>query len=304
MVSNKGVKHFRPYDLVIVGLDCEVTDENRVLADPDRIDLLVTREAAQDVLDRGIDTPIKVRKRGNVHEVVYGRQRVRTARVAWDVEEKDGIPEAERTLVPATFAPDGLTDLDLRRMVVGENLARQNEDVVSAARKAQSLLDLGDKKGTVAELCRVSEKTLRDWLKLVKLHPDVQEMVRRGEVGFVNAVDLMAGVSKEKQPAEMRRLITEGKATGLAAEAAVAAKNGHGKADEDDADGEVDEKPALPGKGATKRFAAYFAAEVHKDDVYTRKQVSNLLDHVLYGAPLRGPIREHWKRANPVASRG
>lgn len=301
MSAKKGIQHFRPYDLVIVGLDCEVTPENAVLADPDRIDLEVTNQQAQDVLDRGIITPVMVRMRGKVPEVVYGRQRVRAARVAWDVEERDKIPESERTLVPATFAPDGVSDLDLRRMLVGENSARQNEDVVTAARKAQSLLDLGDKKRDVAQLFRVSDSTLRDWLRLVKLHPEVQEMVRREEVGFVNAVALMRGISREKQPAVMRKHIEDGTARGLAAGAARAEKSGHGRPEEDD--GESAERVALPGKKALRAFAEHFKANVHKDDVYTRRQVSNLLDHVLYGTPLKGPIREHWERALPP-SRG
>lgn len=301
MSAKKGIQHFRPYDLVIVGLDCEVTPENAVLADPDRIDLEVTNQQAQDVLDRGIITPVMVRMRGKVPEVVYGRQRVRAARVAWDVEERDKIPEWERTLVPATFAPDGVSDLDLRRMLVGENSARQNEDVVTAARKAQSLLDLGDKKRDVAQLFRVSDSTLRDWLNLVKLHLEVQEMVRREEVGFVNAVALMRGISREKQPAVMRKHIEDGTARGLAAGAARAEKSGHGRPEEDD--GESAERVALPGKKALRAFAEHFKANVHKDDVYTRRQVSNLLDHVLYGTPLKGPIREHWERALPP-SRG
>jgi len=301
MSAKKGIQHFRPYDLVIVGLDCEVTPENAVLADPDRIDLEVTNQQAQDVLDRGIITPVMVRMRGKVPEVVYGRQRVRAARVAWDVEERDKIPESERTLVPATFAPDGVSDLDLRRMLVGENSARQNEDVVTAARKAQSLLDLGDKKRDVAQLFRVSDSTLRDWLNLVKLHLEVQEMVRREEVGFVNAVALMRGISREKQPAVMRKHIEDGTARGLAAGAARAEKSGHGRPEEDD--GESAERVALPGKKALRAFAEHFKANVHKDDVYTRRQVSNLLDHVLYGTPLKGPIREHWERALPP-SRG
>jgi len=301
MSAKKGIQHFRPYDLVIVGLACEVTPENAVLADPDRIDLEVTNQQAQDVLDRGIITPVMVRMRGKVPEVVYGRQRVRTARVAWDVEERDKIPESERTLVPATFAPDGVSDLDLRRMLVGENSARQNEDVVTAARKAQSLLDLGDKKRDVAQLFRVSDSTLRDWLNLVKLHLEVQEMVRREEVGFVNAVALMRGISREKQPAVMRKHIEDGTARGLAAGAARAEKSGHGRPEEDD--GESAERVALPGKKALRAFAEHFKANVHKDDVYTRRQVSNLLDHVLYGTPLKGPIREHWERALPP-SRG
>lgn len=301
MSAKKGIQHFRPYDLVIVGLDCEVTPENAVLADPDRIDLEVTNQQAQDVLDRGIITPVMVRMRGKVPEVVYGRQRVRAARVAWDVEERDKIPESERTLVPATFAPDGVSDLDLRRMLVGENSARQNEDVVTAARKAQSLLDLGDKKRDVAQLFRVSDSTLRDWLRLVKLHLEVQEMVRREEVGFVNAVALMRGISREKQPAVMRKHIEDGTARGLAAGAARAEKSGHGRPEEDD--GESAERVALPGKKALRAFAEHFKANVHKDDVYTRRQVSNLLDHVLYGTPLKGPIREHWERALPP-SRG
>ena len=300
MSSKKGIQLFKPYVPVIVGLDVPVDDENRVLEDPDRINLEVTREAVQDVLDRGIDTPVKLRMRGGVPEVVFGRQRIRTARVAWDVEEKQGIPLGERTLVPATFVPEGISDLDLRRMVVGENLARQNEDVVSAARKAQSLLDLGDKKSTVAELCRVSPETLRDWLKLVRLHPEVQELVRAGHVGFVNAVKLMAGVKKDAQPDDMRRLIVAGKAVGLAAEAEIAVRSGRGKPDESDVGGEDDDKPALPGKRALKQFAAYFAENVHPKDVFTRQQVGNLLDHVLYGTPLRGPIREHWQRALPA----
>lgn len=301
MSAKKGIQHFRPYDLVIVGLDCEVTPENAVLADPDRIDLEVTNQQAQDVLDRGIITPVMVRMRGKVPEVVYGRQRVRAARVAWDVEERDKIPESERTLVPATFAPDGVSDLDLRRMLVGENSARQNEDVVTAARKAQSLLDLGDKKRDVAQLFRVSDSTLRDWLNLVKLHLEVQEMVRHEEVGFVNAVALMRGISREKQPAVMRKHIEDGTARGLAAGAARAEKSGHGRPEEDD--GESAERVALPGKKALRAFAEHFKANVHKDDVYTRRQVSNLLDHVLYGTPLKGPIREHWERALPP-SRG
>ena len=301
MSAKKGIQHFGPYDLVIVGLDCEVTPENAVLADPDRIDLEVTNQQAQDVLDRGIITPVMVRMRGKVPEVVYGRQRVRAARVAWDVEERDKIPESERTLVPATFAPDGVSDLDLRRMLVGENSARQNEDVVTAARKAQSLLDLGDKKRDVAQLFRVSDSTLRDWLNLVKLHLEVQEMVRREEVGFVNAVALMRGISREKQPAVMRKHIEDGTARGLAAGAARAEKSGHGRPEEDD--GESAERVALPGKKALRAFAEHFKANVHKDDVYTRRQVSNLLDHVLYGTPLKGPIREHWERALPP-SRG
>lgn len=327
--------YFKPYELVIVGLDVP-DDPDSPVSDPDRIALGIDEGRVRDIMAHGVRVPVSMRKRKGPgedpdaprSEVVAGRGRVMDAREAWDRMKAAGVPEADLPLVPAV-ATKG-SDKDILSIMIVENLLRRQETVLSSARKAKRYLAvcLGEARAAndggeptkaqekaaraeTAAVCGINVKTLADWLAVLELHPGVQKLIEQKRVSAYVAVDLLDGVPYEQQPAKMKALIEENRARGNAADAEVEARRGgvdpESGAEEDAEPDAPEERPALPGRRLLRKFRDRFSEVVPKDMTFTRVQVGNLLDFVLAGKALKGPLRQVWtgatapqKRASPA----
>ncbi len=305
------VLHFNPFKVVIVGLDVE--DPENVLDDPDRVAESFDEVTVQDVMARGVDTAIKVRRNGK-HldgsprwEVVFGRGRTMACREAWERLGLKALPAGDPALVKYLL-PAGRTDAkdaELAEMILAENLQRREEGPLSAAKKAAKLLALkligadANRAGamkSVAVTCHINVKTLRDWLAMAELAPEVQALVRAKKVSAYAAVDLLRGVDPAEQGAKMRQLIKDGKATGIAAEhEAKRLQRPEAEAAEPEEAGEpAAAKVVLPTRRALRKLRDYMAKVVEAKATFTRTEVVNLLSFALDGKALRGTFRGVW----------
>ncbi len=299
---------FDPFKLTVVGLD--KPDGDNVLADPDRVGLGWDEGMVQSLLDVGMVSPVSFRKNGTRRdgspnsEVVVGRDRVMSCREAWRRARASGVPEEDLPPVTAVLSK-GSEEEDLLAIMLAENLVRRSEGPLSAARKAARLFRMTKDKKRTAFRCRVTVQTLDDWFAVLDLHPKVQAMVERGEVGAGNAVELLRGVQLEDQPAAMVELVAAGKVVGLAARSEVLRRRAGQPApgsEGEEAAGEV-EVLELPPKRAVRRFRAVLE-DSPLDVGYTHKQVLGLVDFLLDGKPLRGPLRSVWSRAAEARAPG
>lgn len=311
------VFYFKPQDIVIVGLD--VPDGDSVLSDPDRVAMGFDEGMVQSIMAQGINTPVTIRKNGNKPngdpntELVAGRGRVMACREAWKRLAKAGVAEADMPLVPAIRTRG--EQADVMAIMLAENMVRRAETPLSIARKAKRFYTVTRDKARTALVCGVTTQTVESWLRLLELAPAVQTMIETGKVSATAALTVLKDVPVEDQGKRLLELMAEGKVQGLAAQVEArrtradappvdrGAKNGHARPD----DGE-DDAPVVPTKRAIRRFRQEFTMRFAKTETFTAAQVAQILDLVLDGQPLRGPLRQAWassqKPAKPAPREG
>lgn len=193
---------FDPDDLVIIGLDTEDGDKHP-LWDP-RIKLPVDEALARNIRVRGVLLSIRVRKNGDRYEVVDGRQRVQSARLAKKWQVAAGEVEVR---VPAMVSRG--EDADMFGVSVAANELRRGDTPMARARKAQRYLDMGASEEEVCNAFGVRPMTLQAWTTLLDLAPQVRKAVDAGELS-ASAAATLAGQSNEQQVEHLDQLRAEG----------------------------------------------------------------------------------------------
>ncbi len=189
-----------PEELVIIGLD---TDDGKEHPLHDlKIRIPLTEEFIQNVDEHGIFTPIKVRKNGDLAEVVFGRNRVRAAREVNKRRRKRGDPELR---VPCTKVE--AEDKRLMAISFAENAARRAPDPIDEARDMQRLASQGYDEGEVAVHFACSKQKVRKRLALLCLATPVINAVRSGQIAASSALTLKT-LSHEDQTAKLAELKT------------------------------------------------------------------------------------------------
>jgi ParB family chromosome partitioning protein len=124
------------------------------------------RELAESIRDNGLLQPIKVRPTGQGYELVYGHRRVAAMRLlGWTrceaiVEEVDDRDSLVQSLV--------------------ENLQREDLDVLEEARSYRNLAERGYTLRQIAELVKKPQGRISNRLSILRLPPQVQQLVRFG----------------------------------------------------------------------------------------------------------------------------
>lgn len=197
--------HVLPEDLTLV------TEKGHPLYDP-RVDLPVSDAMVASILTKGVVENVIVRKNGPLLEVVDGRQRVKGAKEA----NKRMIAEgAEPIRVPVVIRKEN--DGDAYETMIALNEIRQNDDVLTKAEKAINLINRhGKTEEQAAEAFGVTMVTMRAWLKISDLAPQVRTSIKAGRLSASEAVKELSDLTREEQ---IERL------PGLEATAASASKN-------------------------------------------------------------------------------
>jgi ParB family transcriptional regulator, chromosome partitioning protein len=290
---------FNPFKLTVVGVDCD--DRGHVLADP-RVSLGFDEEMVQTFMAMGNIVPIAFRKNGKKSngqpntEVVFGRGRVLSMREAWRRMRKAGVPEKDLPLIRGVKS-DAKTEEEFLAEILVENHVRRPETIIGTARKAHRLYLINHDMKRTAERCKVSVQTLGEWFKMLALAPVVQKWIEDGGSGYA-ALDLLKDVPAEQQPARWAELVAAGKVKGLAAASEVQEQRQQQRNPAPKAtDGEPPAEPVrLPRKREIRQFREVLGG-VDRDQTYTRDQVKGLVDFLVDGKPLRGPLRSVWGRA-------
>lgn len=182
-----------PKELVIVGLDTEDG-----VAHPlwdERIKLSVKEELVASILAYGVRVPVLVREEDGKLFVVDGRQRVRAAREA-GVRDPGAPPKVPYILQHGD-------DNRMSSVMVLTNEQRVDDPIITKARKAVRLFErLGDVDEVAIIMGRTSV-TIRNWLSLMKAHPDVLAAVEQGTISTAAGIEL-SRMTREEQETQLK----------------------------------------------------------------------------------------------------
>ncbi len=153
------------------------------------------KELAESIRQVGILQPILIRPVGDRYELVAGERRLRAAK------------EAGLATVPALIVDVDPQAQQLLALV--ENLQRKNLSAVEEARCLQDLLErTGLSQAELAKRLGRSQAAVANKIRLLRLDPEVQELVVSGRLGERHARSLLA-VPPERQRELAYRVIDE-----------------------------------------------------------------------------------------------
>lgn len=183
-----------------------VTDEASPLFDP-RVHLPVDEALARNIDYQGVLEPIAVSKNPETGEteVVFGRQRVKAARLANEWRRNRGEPERQ---VPAVvYAGKRQAALDA---IVSENEARAADTPLGRAEKMRRHLALGRGEDQIAVIYNCTVTTVRDTLALLDSPKVVQNAVEAGQITLTHAKAL-SRLPPGEQRTKVAELVAAGK---------------------------------------------------------------------------------------------
>jgi len=135
-------------------------------------------ELAESIKAHGIVQPLVVRKVGDGYELVVGQRRLLAARMAGLVE------------VPVLV--NDLGDAEMIQVALIENLQREDLNPMEEAESYRRLVEeFAMTQDEVAGLLGRSRPSIANTLRLLNLHPEVQEIVSRGTISMGHARALL-----------------------------------------------------------------------------------------------------------------
>jgi ParB family chromosome partitioning protein len=214
--GRKDLFTFDPLDLTIV------VDPKHPLHD-ERVHKPIPRWLVDSVKKVGVRDPVEVRQNGRdqktgkpIVEVVDGRQRVRACRVANEELKAEG---GKIVLVPAITARGD--DKTLAMLMVIKNEHRQDDDLLTRAKKANRLIEMGWDKADVAGFFKVTKDTVDNMLKVLDLDEKVLAELntsgKRGQGLPMNAGLILAELPRDKQVEAFEEMKAKGIVFGEAA---------------------------------------------------------------------------------------
>jgi ParB family chromosome partitioning protein len=155
------------------------------------------QELAESIRTQGIIQPVTVRQTGtNAYQLISGERRLQASKIAG----LDSIPAYIRKA----------NDQQMLEMALIENIQRENLNAIEIALSYQRLLsecslrqeDLGERVGK-------NRSTVTNYLRLLKLPPDIQIGLRDSIIGMGHARALITIEDPQQQLALFRRIVAE-----------------------------------------------------------------------------------------------
>jgi len=166
-------------------------ENHRQHFDPTKLD-----ELADSIRQHGLIEPIIVRPHGDIYQIVAGERRYRACKIAG----LDHIPCIIRVL----------NDEQADDIMLAENTGRQDLNAIEEAEAYGRHRDRYNKTiKQIAAVGGVSTNRVRSRLNLLTLHPDVQHLVRFGNIPLGHA-ETMARLDHNRQLIALR-VFTDGK---------------------------------------------------------------------------------------------
>ena len=163
----------------------------RTVFDPDKL-----KELVESVKHSGVIQPLIVRKKGRQYEIVAGERRWRAAR------------EAGLSKVPVVIRD--YDDATMMEVALVENMQRSDLDPLEEARGIQNMMDaLGLTQEEAARKLGKSRVAVTNALRLLKLPPEVQELVTAGKLTAGQARPLL-GLPQAAQMVKVATQAVEG----------------------------------------------------------------------------------------------
>jgi ParB family chromosome partitioning protein len=188
-----------PHALVLIGLDTKDGPSHP------RYDVRVFNKFRENIvrgmLKYGIKKPISVMKVGERLEVVDGRQRVINAREANRRLKEAGEPVLRVPVLP----PEQGTDAKMSGLMVLLNTHSISMSPYSLGQMAQTLYDRGYADEEVALHLDVTVPTVKNYVSLLSLKPEIQEMIIKDKIPASKGYEL-ARKDEKGQKAFLTRL--------------------------------------------------------------------------------------------------
>lgn len=154
-------------------------------------------ELAESIRRDGVQEPVLVRETAEGHELVSGERRVRASILA----------DAAR--IPAVCRD--VTDADMLRLGIIENIQREDLNAIELARAYQDLVDeFGWTQEQLADEVGKKRATVTNTMRLLALPGVVQEMVADGSLSMGHARALLAIEDGQAQLKAARKIVKEG----------------------------------------------------------------------------------------------
>jgi ParB family chromosome partitioning protein len=210
--------------LTIIGLDTDDGPEHPLY--DKRVKLPVDENLAKDMLMNGFRGAIEVRKNGQKLEVVFGRQRVRAARLANEWAKERG----RETVAVSCFVKKG-SDSDFLGVRVGENVHRRGLGVLDMSDELKKYLNMGRTEDEAAVTFGMTKNNIKNLMKLHDLAAPVRKAVEN-ELLSPSAAAALADLERDEQVAELEKMLAAAERGGpkvtrkTAKKAAKSRKNG------------------------------------------------------------------------------
>ena len=155
------------------------------------------RELAQSIKEQGVIQPVTVRKLGyNKYQLISGERRLRASKMA-------GLNK-----IPAFIRV--ANDEQMLELALIENIHRENLNAIEVAISYQRLIDECNlTQEEVSEKVGKSRSAVANFLRLLKLPPEVQLAIRDGHISMGHARALININDKEEQLKLLQQIIME-----------------------------------------------------------------------------------------------
>lgn len=153
-------------------------------------------ELAQSISANGVVQPLLLRRKGPRYELIAGERRWRAAQLA-------GLSR-----VPAVIR--SVSDDKVLELALIENIQREDLNPIEEARAYKKLIDtVGLTQETVAERVGRDRSYVTNYLRLLKLPNDLQDLLQRGKLSTGHARALLGTEHVEVQRRLARRVIDQ-----------------------------------------------------------------------------------------------
>ncbi len=154
------------------------------------------RELVESIRQHGVVQPVLVRKEAGGYQIIAGERRWRAAQ------------EAGRTRIPVLIKE--CSEQQMMEIALVENLQREDLNPLEEAMAYRRLLDeFSLTQENVAERVGKSRSQVTNTLRLLHLHPMVQEMLEEGDLSAGHARTLLAVGDGASQVKMARRVVKE-----------------------------------------------------------------------------------------------
>ncbi len=161
-------------------------------------DQVALEELKRSILEKGIIQPITVRRLGDGYQVISGERRIRASKEA-------GLQQIPAYIIRVR------SDEEMLELALIENLQREHLNPIEIAISYKRLLD--ECKYTqeqVSEKIGKDRTTVTNFLRLLKLPPEIQLAVRRNELTFGHARALVAIEDRKVQTDIFKKIVQKG----------------------------------------------------------------------------------------------
>jgi ParB family chromosome partitioning protein len=154
-------------------------------------------ELANSIRTNGVVQPVLLRRKGNRFELIAGERR-------WRAAEKAGLIK-----IPAVIR--NVSDDKVLEIALIENIQREDLNPIEEARAYKNLIEtLGLTQETVGERVGRDRSYVTNYLRLLKLPEDLQELLQTGRISTGHARTLLGLDQPDIQRRIARRVIEQG----------------------------------------------------------------------------------------------